>query len=417
MPFTAPEPSSDYTAVGVYIFAGGFTVGMAETFHIVGHLEEGPFGVSTFRANFPRVPVWSAHSRWPTERFEGVDVVYGNPPCAPWSPVGRSMRNGAENWRTDPNVDCARRLIQFGLDVQPRVWVMESVPQIQKSEFILDMAQIWLDAGYAFTLVREDAKFFGLPQQRRRCFMVAHRVEIPWQVFQEDLVSELVPAGDAFEQVGDPGTYPSISEQHRHLVPLVEPGLSMRAVWEKEHPEVAGADGRVDPVKGRPLLMIHRIDPTMPCGVVIGQNVYIHPWEDRLIGYREAAGLCGYPPDWEWINGSRGRGDDRIAQVAKAVTPPAARFLAKNLKLGLDAAIPADPVPRRATFWASSSRVRDAHLLAYTEAWSVVHACTAYPTASAEDPTEVLQEEGGVDTTDAGMLQYPEQELEEVVGG
>jgi site-specific DNA-cytosine methylase len=122
-----PTPTSDYEAVGVYIFAGGFTIGMSDTFNIRGHLEDGMFGVPTFKANFPRVPVWTNPDRWPVAKFQGIDVVYGNPPCAPWSPVGRSMRHGSENWRTDANVDCARRLIEYGLKVQPTIWVMESV--------------------------------------------------------------------------------------------------------------------------------------------------------------------------------------------------------------------------------------------------------------------------------------------------
>jgi site-specific DNA-cytosine methylase len=116
-----PEPATEYEAVGVYIFAGGFTIGMADQFRIRGHLEDGMFGVNTFKANFPRVPVWINPDRWPADRFKGIDVVYGNPPCAPWSPIGSSMRHGQENWRSDPNVDCARRLIDFGLKVQPKI--------------------------------------------------------------------------------------------------------------------------------------------------------------------------------------------------------------------------------------------------------------------------------------------------------
>ncbi len=379
-----PTPTSDYEAVGVYIFAGGFTIGMADTFNIRGHLEDGMFGVPTFKANFPKVPVWTNPDRWPRTKFRGVDVVYGNPPCAPWSPVGRSMRHGADNWRTDPNVDCARRLIEYGLSVEPTIWVMESVPQIQRSEFLLDMAQIWLDAGYAFTLVREDAKFFGLPQQRRRCFMVAHKVAIPWSV-EGMVVPEPITCGEALEMCPSPGRYPPIPDHHSELVASLPYGGSLRRAWEDQNPEFRGADGRDIPVKGRPLLMIHRLDPTQVSGVIIGMNVLIHPWEERYIGYLEAAAICGYPPNYEWVNGARGTGDDRIAQVAKAVTPPAARFLAQNLRAGLDEGVPAEVKAQQATFWASSQRVTDFAMVAHVSDWSVEHACTSLEVPS-EDP-------------------------------
>lgn len=401
MAWSPPTPSTDFEAVGVYIFQGGFTIGMSETFHIKGHLEDGMFGVKTFKANFPRVPVWINPDRWPVERFKGIDVVYGNPPCAPWSPIGSSMRHGSENWRSDPNVDCARRLIDYGLQVQPKVWVMESVPQIQKSEFILDMAQIWLEAGYAFTLVRQDAKFWKLPQQRRRCFMVAHKVRIPWQVFPEDLVQDPVTAGDCLETAPSVGVHPEVPDIHRHLVPRTTVGRSMRAVWEDDNPDLRGVDGRDVPVPGRPLIMIHRIDPSIPSGVIIGQNVYIHPFEDRFIGHLEAARLCGYPDDWQWVNGYEGRTNrgnyksgvqpnDYIAQIAKAVTPPAGKFLGKNLALGLKLNEPAEVKSQRATFWAPSMRVNDFRLISTVEDWSVEHECTVRSTEGALQGTSVV---------------------------
>ena len=398
MTWQPPKPRSEFEAVGVYIFAGGFTIGMAEEFNVRGHLEDGPFGVATFKANFPRIPVWTNPAKWPVEKFRGVDIVYGNPPCAPWSPVGRSMRHGAENWRTDPNVECARKLIEYGLKTQPTIWVMESVPQIQRSEFLLDMAQIWLDAGYAFTLVREDAKFFGLPQQRRRCFMVAHKVAIPWTI-EGMVVDNFITAGECLETVTDPGTYPEIPEQHRHLVLGLPGGGSLRDAWEQENPQHRGADGRDIPVKGRPLLMIHRLDPTTVSGVIIGMNVYIHPFEDRFIGYKEAAKLCGYPEGYVWVNGARGRGDDRAAQVAKAVTPPAARFLAANLRAGLEANVPAEVKAQRYTAWASSTRVTSFQMYNHLEDWDIRHACTAVvePEPSPVEVPIVMKDSAGVD--------------------
>lgn len=391
MTFRPHEPPRPFDAVGIYIFAGGFTIGMHDYFNIRGHLEDGDFGVGTFRANFPHIPVWTKPGTWPRDRFRGVDVMYANPPCAPWSPVGRSIHRGRDNWRTDPNVDCARRLIEYGLDQKPTIWVMESVPQIQRSEFLLDMAQMWLDAGYAFTLVREDAKAFGLPQQRRRCFMVAHRVAIPWSV-EGMVVPQLVPAGDALEgaEVSD---YREIEPHYRDLVRSMLPGTGLRKTWGDQNPDLINIsrDENGGPVKGRPLLMTRRVDPTRVSGVVIGMSVYIHPHEDRYLSHTELAALTGYPADYRWVNGARGKGDDRIAQVAKAVTPPAARFLGRNLEVGLTAGVEAEVKSQRVTFWASSTRIEACNWLNVVEDWDVSHDCTLYQEEAEE--TELAQQQ------------------------
>lgn len=380
MLYEAPTPMTDYRAVGVDIFAGGFTVGMSKYFDIQAHLEEGSFGVDTFRANFPHVPVWTARSRWPEPaHWNDIDVMYGNPPCSPWSQNGRSMRRGSDNWRTDPNVDFGRRYLEYGLQARPKFWVFESVPPIQRSEFLLDVAQAWMREGYAFTLVRQDAKFWGLPQQRRRCFLVAHRLKVDWRPHVEpltasnpcgDVLETMVPAADA-SAVAQPFDY-GLDE----MLPRLPQGGSLRDLWEKENVEAVAAHEALPhprpPLRGRPLLMIHRLRPERASCTIVGMNVYVHPHHDRALTPQEMAVLCGYPVEYQWVES----GGYLPAQVAKSVTPSAAEFLAANLARALDANIPAEVESRRATFWAPSSRTDDFRFIAHTEPWNTDHNCT-----------------------------------------
>jgi len=83
-----PKPK----AVGAYIFAGLFTVGVCEHFDVLCHLEDGPFGVATARKNWPDMPIHTDPATWPTKelRREGVTLIYCNPPCAPWSKAAPS---------------------------------------------------------------------------------------------------------------------------------------------------------------------------------------------------------------------------------------------------------------------------------------------------------------------------------------
>jgi site-specific DNA-cytosine methylase len=96
-------------ALGAYIFAGGFALGVKKHFDILAHFEMKP-GVykKTFQANFPDVEYYEGEENWPKDKFKNkVDFVYCNPPCAPWSNLG-STQKGAMAWKDDPRIACWR---------------------------------------------------------------------------------------------------------------------------------------------------------------------------------------------------------------------------------------------------------------------------------------------------------------------
>jgi site-specific DNA-cytosine methylase len=263
------------------------------------------------------------------------------------------------------------RALEFGLRQRPLVWVDESVPNILKSGIVDQVARMWLDEGYAFTVVKFDPKFNGLPQGRRRVFLVAHSVEIPWAPPVFD--GHLRTAGEALE-TAPPRRVPNykddpLSPDWIKALHLADEkwgyGANLREAWEELYLETAerhpnGINGR-ERVKGRPMIMIGRVDPARPSGVVIGVQVYIHPFEDRWLNGREVARLCGYPDDYQWSL----EHDDgwTFCEVAKAVTPPAARWLATNLVHGLDARRPAVPTMREVTCWGQGTRLADNRLV------------------------------------------------------
>ena len=94
------------TAIGAYIFAGGFTLGVREHFEVRAHLEESKYGVATFTKNQPGIPVYFPPENWPISTLkrdhEPIHFVYGNPPCAAWSGAGAATKKGrscSSSWR------------------------------------------------------------------------------------------------------------------------------------------------------------------------------------------------------------------------------------------------------------------------------------------------------------------------------
>lgn len=78
---------SNYKAIDVMSFAGGFTLGMVNAgFELVGKRElPGGFGISNCEANRHLLGnMWNAQACEPTEWevMPNIEVVFGNPPCS-----------------------------------------------------------------------------------------------------------------------------------------------------------------------------------------------------------------------------------------------------------------------------------------------------------------------------------------------
>ena len=108
--------SNQPTAVGVHIFGGGLTLGMSQHLDILGQWEEGPWGAKTFELNFPNIPHPLTMSEWPIATHQGkVNVLYANPPCAPWSMAGGRLG------LNDPRLQFTKNCAELALKLKPAI--------------------------------------------------------------------------------------------------------------------------------------------------------------------------------------------------------------------------------------------------------------------------------------------------------
>lgn len=320
-------------ALGAYVFAGGFTLGVSEHFEIATHFEgDGAYGVSTFRLNFPHVPVFHGPDRWPAERYRGkVDFIFCNPPCAIFSPLGVSMTRGPNAWRTDPRTNCWRQSFSLLERVQPKVLAIESVPGAYAAKkgrpLMHELAAQANELGYHVTFLFVDGQWLGLPQRRRRFFFIAHRIGLdlkPGNWAPAPTPRELFREFD-----GDPGVFrPIKGDVIPKLLPQVPPGGSLKRRWRELNPNPNKwkryPDGRV---KGRPMFMQHRIPLDRVAGTFTG-NYWYHPTENRLLGIRELCLLNGFPPDYKFAGDSRGW----PSLIARGVMPPVGEWISRQVR-------------------------------------------------------------------------------------
>lgn len=121
-------------------------------------------------------------------------AVVGGPPCQGWSRAGRgklrSLRNRPARIVDDPRNALFRRFIAYTRYFQPAVFVMENVPGMLRldgievaDEIVNEFARIGYNTLYSLV----NARWFGVPQDRRRLIFIGSRADINAQVNPADL--------------------------------------------------------------------------------------------------------------------------------------------------------------------------------------------------------------------------------------
>jgi len=323
-------------AVGAYIFAGGFTLGVSKHFRVIAHLEASKYGVQSAKANFPGLAVHTQPATWPVRELknQNVKLLYCNPPCALFSQAGATMRKGTDGWKTDPRQKCWRECFLAFEGIFPDVFVLESVVRAYTAgrEFVTQFTD-WAKAyGYAVTHVFVDAQNHGMAQRRKRYFLVVHKINIDWT----PPVRSRITANEILSTITDPGYHTPIQDpEHARLISELPVKTPLRRLWERDNPEETWVRTKQG-VKGRPRLFIHRVDGNDVLGTIAG-DYFIHPTEDRFLGMNELKALNGFPPEY-FLEGSP---QYHASLLCRGVCPPVAEWLAGNIRRAVDRNEPA----------------------------------------------------------------------------
>ncbi|MCL1862746.1 MAG: DNA cytosine methyltransferase [Defluviitaleaceae bacterium] len=93
------------------------------------------------------------------------DIIIGGPPCQDYSSAGKRDES---NGRADLTITFA----ELVCGVSPKWFVMENVDRITKSDTLQKAINIFKRSGYGLTQVVLDASKCGVPQKRKRFFMI-----------------------------------------------------------------------------------------------------------------------------------------------------------------------------------------------------------------------------------------------------
>jgi len=93
-------------------------------------------------------------------------MIIGGPPCQDFSSAGSRNETG----RADLTISFAEIIA----DIKPEFFVMENVQRISKSTAYSRAKEIFEHAGYGLTEKVLDASLCGVPQKRKRFFLIGH---------------------------------------------------------------------------------------------------------------------------------------------------------------------------------------------------------------------------------------------------
>ena len=160
----------EFKTVDLFSGCGGMSLGFQNAgYEIVAAYDNWLPAVTVYKANFADHPIFSKDLSDTKVQNEIAqmhpDVIIGGPPCQDFSSAGhRDVTLG--------RAALTKSYRDIILKARPKYFVMENVPQIQKYEILSEITDSFHEAGYALTQKVIDASYCGVPQSRKRFFMI-----------------------------------------------------------------------------------------------------------------------------------------------------------------------------------------------------------------------------------------------------
>jgi DNA (cytosine-5)-methyltransferase 1 len=135
----------------------------------VGFSEIEPFPSAVLKHHYPTVPNLGDMTKYKEWNLESVGLLVGGTPCQSFSVAG--LRKGLE----DPRGNLALTYVGILDKFRPKWCIWENVPGVLSSNGGRDFGSFLgalVECGYGFAYRVLDAQNFGVPQRRRRVFVV-----------------------------------------------------------------------------------------------------------------------------------------------------------------------------------------------------------------------------------------------------
>lgn len=380
--FLRPQRANGFTHVDCFSGVGGFCTGLhAAGFTTKVAIEKIRSCVETYKVNHPGVHVInndickvSSEEILPYCPADGVDLVTSGMPCETFSTAGNTSRSFY-----DERQFLFRQGIRVAQITNAKFLLFENVPAITTKttekgnrELIVDVLKAEMaKAGYGnFLEVVLDATRFGVPQKRKRYFVLGTRfpecrlykpvpvlarpftvgdafVDLPPVVPNSWAeASHYLPSSNAFTELMRNDVFwrrgKRVNERVSYQMPmrhrpatlerfgLLRPGEGLRDLFER-YTGSARAELQKRRVLPKKVFIKrnYRLPVSMPSPCVTSHclDEFVHPREDRALTVRECARLQSFPDSYDFAGGPYivphidREVQDKYEQIGDAVPP------------------------------------------------------------------------------------------------
>lgn len=312
------------TVVDLFAGAGLFSYAFRkEGFEIIQAIEKDVFAAQSYVSNVGNVLCHVDVLKAIPVRAS--DVLIAGPPCQGFSSLGKRNPEDSRNW-------LCLELLRWVDVARPRVVVVENVAPFLVSLPCLALIEKLRSRGFTVHATVLNAVAFGVPQRRRRAFVVAARCCRPFD-------PQRIVAGfsNPIEAWHDLTTEPD--GENLHIAPIpTELALSrmqvlpyggdkrdiLRLAPSLAAPSWFSYPRAVTDVWGR-MTWDEPANTLRTCFQNPSKGRYIHPEQNRVVSVREGARLQTIPDSWSF-KGPRTR---VVNQIGNAVPPLLGRAVAR----------------------------------------------------------------------------------------
>jgi DNA (cytosine-5)-methyltransferase 1 len=336
---------------------GGLSLGFEQTgrFNVVGGLEIEPAIAESFARNNPKAKVFIGDicklniNKVAKELDSKIDIIVGGPPCQGFSTRGKCLG------KDDERNYLFKEFFKYTKFLNPKYFVIENVAAIMGTadgyflKLILDEAK---KQGYAVSYGILDARYFGVPQTRRRAVFIGSKnggAKVPTMNAKGKIISVWDAISDlAYLESGE-GEFISKYKNKPQSKYQAELRANSKILYNHiatKHSDIAIRRlSMIPPEKGKEFLPKEhltkstfggtwcRLEKDKPSPTIItrfdtpsnGQNN--HPFLNRSITPREAARIQSFPDNFIFY----GNKSSVIKQIGNAVPPKMARAIATEI--------------------------------------------------------------------------------------
>lgn len=289
------------SAVDLFSGCGGMSLGFQNAgFNVAAAFDYWAPAVEVYRKNFNH-PIFQQDLSDVDAAVSAVEgyhptVIFGGPPCQDFSTAGHQDENGG---RAILSVAFSKIVTA----VRPQWFVMENVATIKNTQLFRTVCDNFHDAGYGLTCKILNASYCGVPQTRKRMFIVGGLGE------EEDFLAAALDAGLAEkpmtirDYLGD-----SLGIEHYFRVPT---NYSRRGVFSIDEPSMT----------------IRAIDRPIPPGYKGNPKDSAPVSETRILMPKERSYIQTFPEEFEFFGGK----SDVNTMIGNAVPVNLAKYVASAL--------------------------------------------------------------------------------------